>query len=158
MASHVPDRLQIRGARNKREHWKFLDDNRMPLTLATMARADRSARADIMASWASSRKSLFRAWRNAYAFDFAPAHCRRGDEKNRCERSLSFVFLTARVGCRRRRGTTHVDIVGSHRRLVWLSDCSRFSCDRIDVFFTTRGKHVSLARDAKPLEEIGPSH
>jgi len=72
MASHVPNRLQERSARNKREHWKFWTANRAPPMLAMLVRADRSARAEIMTSLPPSMRSLFLAQKARLHRDLAP--------------------------------------------------------------------------------------
>ena len=117
MASHVPNRLQKRSARNKREHWKFWTANRAPPMLATMARADRSARAEIMTSLASSMRSLFLARKARPHRAPAPADVRDYEEnrRQRTHRLRIFAFSRLESVGDRRRGTTRADIVGSQR-------------------------------------------
>ena len=82
---------------------------------ATMARADRSARAEIMTSLASSMRSLFLARKARPHRAPAPADVRDYEEKRRQRTHRLRIFAFSRLESvgDRRRGTTRADIVGS---------------------------------------------
>jgi len=85
--------------------------------LATMARADRSARAEIMTSLASSMRSLFLARKARPHRAPAPADVRDYEKKRRQRTHRLRIFAFSRLESvgDRRRGTTRADIVGSQR-------------------------------------------
>src|SRR5258705_12086692 len=85
--------------------------------LATMARADRSARAEIMTSLASSMRSLFFARKARPHRAPAPADVRDYEENRRQRTHGLRIFAFSRLESvgDRRRGTTRADIVGRQR-------------------------------------------